>query len=80
MPNPCHSLKWIVDGPDDQSRIEVEVYTLVDPTEDCIQVLESFEESIDITKVLNLAPGNFTLLVNGEQVGSFTITSSGVYP
>jgi hypothetical protein len=44
----------------------VNVYSLVDPAEICIQVLEKFESNIPLG---SYSSGNYTVLVNGEPVG-----------
>jgi len=69
LPTPCHSLRVRVPPPDDQKRILVEVYSIFDPAEMCIQVLKAFEVSIP----LNPTPGEtFTILVNGKLVGEIS--------
>ena len=52
--------------PDDNDQINVNVYSLVDPAEICIQVLEKFESNIPLG---SYSSGNYTVLVNGEPVG-----------
>jgi hypothetical protein len=66
LPTPCHQLRVEVSDPDDQDRIQVDVYSLVDPGQVCIQVLEPFEANINLG---SFASGNYTVWVNGEQVG-----------
>jgi hypothetical protein len=66
LPTPCHQLRVEVSEPDDQDRIQVEVYSLVDPDEVCIQVIEPFEANINLG---SFESGNYTVWVNGEQVG-----------
>jgi hypothetical protein len=44
----------------------VEVYSLVDPDVACIQVLEPFQQGINLG---SLPQGSYTVYVNGEQVG-----------
>src|SRR5919108_409153 len=45
LPTPCHQLRAVVNEPDEQNQIHVEIYSLVDPNTVCIQVLEPFEAS-----------------------------------
>ncbi len=68
LPTPCHQLRIVVNQPDEQNRILVNVYSVTDPEQVCIQVLEGFE----VTYSLGSYPsGNYTVLVNGEEVGQF---------
>jgi hypothetical protein len=76
LPTPCHELAWDV-APAAQGVIQVEVYTKVDPEVICVQVLEPFEERIELKQLL---PGNYTVLVNGEQVGAFSLEARAGYP
>jgi len=69
LPTPCHQLQVKVEEPDEQGRIYVELYSLVDPEVICIQVLEPFENEIPLGPYPN---GSYTVLLNGEQVGEFT--------
>jgi hypothetical protein len=69
LPTPCHQLRVDVSEPDDQNRIMVEAYSLVDPAQICAQVLQSFEENIPLG---SYPDGTYTVLLNGEKVGEFT--------
>jgi inhibitor of cysteine peptidase len=69
LPSPCHNLRAEVSEPDDQNRIQVEVYSLVDPAVMCAQVLEEFDTRISLG---SYPSGDYTVWVNGEQVGEFT--------
>ena len=69
LPSPCHHLKAEVIEPDDNSRIQVELYSLLDPDVMCIQVLEPFETMLSLG---SFPDGSYTVWVNGEQVGEFT--------
>lgn len=66
LPTPCNQLRAEVGEPDAQGQIEVNVYSVVDPNIMCIQVLEPFEENIPLG---SLPAGQYTVIVNGEQVG-----------
>ncbi|MEW5869419.1 MAG: hypothetical protein AB1894_09095 [Chloroflexota bacterium] len=67
LPTPCHKLRVQVPEPDDQNRIQVEVYSVVDPLMICIQVLQEFEVSVPLE---NLPAGQiYSVWVNGIQVG-----------
>jgi hypothetical protein len=69
LPTPCHQLKVEVSEPDEQNKINVEVYSLVDPTQNCIQVLKAFDETIPLASYTD---GSYTVTLNGEEVGEFT--------
>lgn len=66
LPTPCHQLRVEVAPPDEGDRILVEMYSLVDPEEICIQVVEPFEVSIHLG---SYATGKYAVILNGEQVG-----------
>ncbi len=66
LPTPCHQLRIRVQPPDAEHRVFIEVYSVVDPTKICIQVLKDFE----VQYPLNLPPGEYTFWVNGEKVGT----------
>lgn len=69
LPTPCHELRAVVDVPDEQDQIDVQLFSLVDPSVMCIQVLEAFEATIP----LGSFPSNsYTVWVNGEAAGEMT--------
>jgi hypothetical protein len=76
LPDPCHSLRVVVPPPDSNNVINLDVYSVVDPGEACITVLEPFTASIPLGFYPN---GQFTLMVNGERLGDFS-AGSGVAP
>jgi hypothetical protein len=65
LPTPCHHLRADVSDPDSQNQIQVEVYSLADPDAACIQVLEPFQQGINLG---SFSQGSYTVVVNGEQV------------
>lgn len=67
LPTPCHQLRVLLPEPDELARIWVEVYSLSDPAEICIQVLEPFEASIPLGE---FSPREYEVLVNGDLIGS----------
>lgn len=69
LPTPCHRLRVEVSKPDIQNFIAVEAYSLVDPDQNCIQVLEPFDENIPLG---SYPDGSYTVTLNGEEVGEFT--------
>jgi hypothetical protein len=64
--NPCNMLRVVVGEPDEQGRIDVDVYTVIDPAATCIQVLEGFDINIPLG---TLETGEYSVWLNGEQVG-----------
>jgi hypothetical protein len=70
LPTPCHTLKASLKGPDDQNRIQVELYSLVQSDVVCAQVLKPFETNIPLG---SLKSGKYTVSLNGNQVGEVTV-------
>jgi hypothetical protein len=68
LPTPCHQLRIMLNPPDAQNRIEVQVYSVVDPDQMCIQVLEPFEATVSLSSFSN---GTYFVFVNGEYLGEF---------
>ncbi len=66
LPTPCHQLRAAVSQSNDRSRIDFEVYSVFDPDEICIQVLEPFAEEIPI---IVLTSGESLISVNGNRIG-----------
>ena len=67
---PCHELQ--ITFPETGKEFEIHVnMSAVQPTdEDCIQVLEAFEENISIP-TQGLPDGTYKVFLNGEEVGEF---------
>jgi len=68
LPTPCHELRVEIKEPDSENKINVEVYSVVDPDQVCIQVLEPFQANIDLG---TFPSGHYAVWVNGEIVGEF---------
>ena len=68
LPTPCNKLRVKIDVPDQENKIIVDVYSLIDPDKVCIQVLEPFEEAIDLG---TFPTGHYSVCVNGKTVGEF---------
>jgi hypothetical protein len=64
--NPCNMLRVVVNDPDEENNILVDVYTVFDPAAICIQVLEGFDINIPLG---SYPAGEYTVLLNGEQIG-----------
>jgi hypothetical protein len=68
LPDPCHELRVVPSAPDGDNNINIEVYSLADPSKSCITVLEPFEATISLG---SFQPGSYTIFVNGEKLGEF---------
>lgn len=68
LPTPCHQLRVLVNPPDEESRIFVDVYSLVDADNMCIEVLQPFSKNIPLG---SFPGGHFTIWVNGDLVSEF---------
>jgi len=68
LPTPCHNLRALIHAPDENNNIEVEVYSVADPTTLCVQVLQSFEANVPMG---SFPSGHYTVTVNGQRVGEF---------
>jgi hypothetical protein len=68
LPDPCHQLRAVLSGPDENNAIYLEVYSLVDTSIACITVLKPFEATIPLGSV---SSGHFTVVVNGQILGDF---------
>lgn len=66
LPTPCNELRLRVEEPDEENRINIEVYSVIDPGMICVQVLEEFEENIPLGTP---PPGYYAVFVNGEELG-----------
>jgi hypothetical protein len=70
LPTPCNVLKFNVGSPDNQNRIQVELYSLIETDKMCAQVLEPFDTSIPLG---SLKSGKYTVMLNDNQVGELVI-------
>ena len=68
LPTPCNQLRVAVSAPDSENKINVEVYSVTDPNQVCIEVLEPFEEQIDLG---TFPTGHYSVWVNGALAGEF---------
>ena len=71
LPTPCHQFQAFVSPPDLDNKINVDVYTVVEPDAVCIQIMQPFEESVSIP-MIGQEDGKYSVWVNGEKVGEFT--------
>jgi hypothetical protein len=71
LPTPCNELRYAIDQPDEENRIYVEVYSVIDPGIMCTQVLDPFAVNISLP-VQDLPDGTYSVYVNGELIGEFS--------
>jgi hypothetical protein len=69
LPTPCYHLRARLSEPDKDNRIQVEVYSLYNPDEICIQVIQQFDTFIPLG---SYPAGTYTVWLNGNKVGDFT--------
>lgn len=68
LPTPCHQLRAKIAEPDAENKINMDVYTVVDPNMLCTQVLKPFSENIELG---TFPSGHYSVWVNGELAGEF---------
>lgn len=68
LPTPCHQLRVEITSPDQENKIMVEAYSVVNPDMACTQVIKPFQEYIDIG---TFPSGHYSVWVNGERAGEF---------
>ena len=68
LPTPCNQLRAEMHPPDPQNKIVVDIYSVVDPNQMCVQVLEPFDASIDLG---TFPTGHYAVWVNGQMAGEF---------
>ncbi|MBP7693119.1 MAG: hypothetical protein KA764_14440 [Anaerolineales bacterium] len=69
LPTPCHQLRVAAAAPDARGQIKLEVYSVADPAQICIQVLQDFEQAVPLG---SFPAGAYTVWVNDAVVGEFT--------
>ena len=68
LPTPCYQLRIAVSPPDAENKVHVEVYSIADPDQACVQVLAPFE----VNYALGSFPtGTYSLWINGVKVADF---------
>jgi len=68
LPTPCNELRVDINQPDQQFKIQIEVYSVLDPEMMCAQVLKP----INITIPMGSFPtGSYSVWINGNQIGEF---------
>lgn len=65
LPTPCHQLRVVVEEPNVESDIHVQVYSIYDPYTVCTQVQNPFDASFPLGEYVR---GSYTVIVNGKDV------------
>jgi hypothetical protein len=68
LPTPCHQLRAEIAQSDAESKIMIDIYSMVNPDTMCTQVVKPFQEQIDLG---TFPSGHYSVWVNGELVGEF---------
>jgi hypothetical protein len=68
LPTPCNELRLNVNPPDSENKIIADAYSVIDPSKVCTEVLEPFQEYIDLG---TFSPGHYSVWVNGDLAGEF---------
>ncbi len=68
LPTPCNQLRVAANPPDVQNRIQVDVYSVFDPTQVCAQALKPFKANIGLG---SFPTGHYSVWVNDEMTGEF---------
>lgn len=70
VPNPCYHLRVVVQPPNAQNNLMVEVYSVADPEKMCAEMLQPFDEVIALDA---LAAGKYTVYINTEKLGALEV-------
>jgi hypothetical protein len=70
MPSVCNELRVNINPPDEDSRVFIEAYSLMDPSVTCERVFQQFEATVLLGTYTD---GRYTVWVNGELVGDFVV-------
>ena len=70
LPTPCNHLRLNFLPLTADKRLDVDAYSVSNPDEVCIQVIQEFEVAVTVT---GLAQGGYTLFVNGQEMLRFNI-------
>ena len=68
LSDPCHELRVVVSPGSSGNQINLDVYSVFDPTKACITVLQPFTANI---RLGSYAGGHYTVYVNGQLLGEF---------
>jgi len=68
LPSPCNQLRVKIIPDEEQMRVDLEVYSVVEAGKACATVLQPFDVTIPLGAFTD---GKYTVYVNGEKVGDF---------
>ncbi|NWF65222.1 MAG: hypothetical protein HXY38_13060 [Chloroflexi bacterium] len=68
MPSVCNELRIEIAPPDEQYRVFINIYSLINPDVQCDNVFQQFEAGILLG---TYSPGRYSVWVNGSLVGDF---------
>ncbi|MBT3337861.1 MAG: hypothetical protein HN855_04295 [Anaerolineae bacterium] len=68
LPTPCHELRIYIPQPDQENKVNVEIYSLAEPDIECEQVLRAFDTRVNLG---TYPAGSYWVWVNGGRVGNF---------
>lgn len=68
LPTPCHEVRINYTGLENENKIVLEVYSVTDPNKICAQVLQPFEQTLEIG---SFSAGHYTVWVNGQKMAEF---------
>jgi hypothetical protein len=68
LPDPCHRLRAVIQPPDAENKIFIEVYSVADPNTMCIQVIEPFQLNLPLG---SFPTGHYMVWVNGKLIAEF---------
>ena len=70
LPTPCHQFAYDLGQPDENGVLDIHIYSLADPDQICTQVVQPFEETIELGA---FPAGKYTILVNGDIIQELDI-------
>jgi len=68
LPDPCHQLRISINPPDVKNQIQVEVYSVSDASQICVQILKPFEANVTLGR---FPSGHYSVWVNEKKVAEF---------
>jgi hypothetical protein len=77
LPDPCHMLRISQVTSTSSNVINLDVYSLYDPTLACITVIQPFTVTYSLG---SFSPGMYSMFVNGVKLGTFEISTSTTTP
>jgi hypothetical protein len=70
LPDPCHELRVVIDGPNRRNQIFLEVYSVVETGKACVTKIEPYEATIPLG---SLPAGSYSIWVNDQKLGDFDV-------